>query len=70
MRPLDLYAFCHPRTRWSTLVTVTDSVVAAVLDPYAGLALQVPVTWKGQPGTVRAQMAVSNVHALPVRDIR
>jgi hypothetical protein len=47
-------------------VTVTDSVVAAVLDPSAGLALQVPVTWKDRPGTVRAQMAVSNAHALPL----
>lgn len=47
-------------------MTITDSVVAAVLDPSAGLALQVPVTWKDRPGTVRAQMAVSNVHALPL----
>lgn len=47
-------------------MTVTDSLVAAVLDPSAGLALQVPVTWKDRPGAVRAQMAVSNVHALPL----
>jgi hypothetical protein len=47
-------------------VAVTDEVVAAVLDPSAGLALQVPVRWKDRPGTVRAQMAVSNVHGLPL----
>jgi hypothetical protein len=47
-------------------VTVTDQLVAAVLDPSAGLVLQVPVSWKDRPGTVRAQMAVSNAHALPL----
>ena len=32
-------------------MTVTDSLVAAVLDPLAGLGLQVPVNWKDRPGT-------------------
>jgi len=45
-------------------VAVTDQVVAAILDESAGLALQVPVTWKDRPATVRAQMAVHNAHAL------
>jgi len=48
------------------LVTVTDQQVAAVLDPSAGLALQVPVKWKDRPSTVRAEMAVHNVHVLPL----
>ncbi len=47
-------------------MTVTDQLVEALLDPAAGLALQVPVTWKGRPGTVRAQMAVSNAQAVPL----
>lgn len=47
-------------------MAVTDELVAAVFDPTAGLALQVPVKWNDRPGAVRAQMAVSNVHALPL----
>jgi hypothetical protein len=47
-------------------VTVSDPVVEAVLDPSARLALQVPVRWKDRPGTARAEMAVSNVRALPL----
>ena len=47
-------------------MTVTDAVVDAVFDSSTRLALQVPVTWKDRPSTVRAQMAVSNVHALPL----
>lgn len=47
-------------------MTVSDPVVGAVFDPAAGLALQVPVTWKDRPGTVRAEMALSNVRALPL----
>ncbi len=47
-------------------MTVSDPVVEAVFDPAAGLALQVPVTWKDRPGTARAEMAVSNVRALPL----
>lgn len=47
-------------------MTVNDSVVEAVFDPSARLVLQVPVTWKDRPGTVRAEMSVSNVHALPL----
>jgi hypothetical protein len=47
-------------------VAVTDQVAAAVFDSSAGLALQVPVAWTDRIGTVRAQMAVSNVYALPL----
>ncbi len=47
-------------------MAVTDTLVAAVFDETAGLALQVPVQWKDRPAAVRAQMAVSNVHALPL----
>jgi hypothetical protein len=47
-------------------VAVTDSMVEAVLDPSAGLALQVPVNWQDRHSTVRAQMTVSNAHALPL----
>ncbi|MCA1605943.1 MAG: hypothetical protein LC775_10830 [Acidobacteria bacterium] len=45
---------------------VTDSVVASVLDPSAGLELRVPVTWKAVDTTVRARLALHNVHALPL----
>lgn len=45
-------------------MVVIDQVVAAILDESAGLALQVPVTWKDRPGAVRTQMAVHNAHAL------
>jgi hypothetical protein len=48
------------------LMAVTDEIVAAILDPAAGLALQVPVKWKERVSTVRAQMSVHNVHALPL----
>jgi Family of unknown function (DUF6978) len=47
-------------------VTVSDPVVEAVFDPSARLVLQVPVRWKDRPGTVRGEMAVSNVRALPL----
>jgi hypothetical protein len=47
-------------------VAVTDQLVSALLDPSAGLALQIPVKWKDRPGTVRAEMAVHNAHALPL----
>lgn len=47
-------------------MAVSDPVVKAVFDPAARLALQVPVRWKDRPGTVRAEMAVSNAHALPL----
>ncbi len=47
-------------------MAVTNKLVAAVFDPKAGLALQVPVKWKDRPATVRAQMVVSNVRALPL----
>lgn len=47
-------------------MAVSDPVVEAVFDPTARLALQVPVLWKDRPGTVRAEMAVSNVRALPL----
>jgi hypothetical protein len=47
-------------------VAVNDPLVQAVFDPAAGLALQVPVIWRDRPGTVRAEMAVSNVRALPL----
>lgn len=47
-------------------VRVTDSVVAGVLDPSAGLELRVPVTWKTLDTTVRARMALHNVRALPL----
>ena len=54
----------QPNGRRDGFVAVTDQVVAAILDESAGLALQVPVSWKDRPGAVRAQMAVHNVHAL------
>jgi hypothetical protein len=47
-------------------VAVNDGVLAAVLDPSAGLALQVPVQWKDRTSCVRAQMAIHNVHAFPL----
>jgi hypothetical protein len=47
-------------------VAVTDQLVTAILDPSAGLALQVPVKWKDRPAAVRAQMVVHNAHALPL----
>jgi len=47
-------------------VHVTDRMVAGVLDPSAGLELRVPVTWKLFDTTVRARMALHNVHALPL----
>lgn len=47
-------------------MTVSDPVVEAVFDPSARLMLQVPVRWKDRPGTVRAEMAVSNVRAMPL----
>lgn len=47
-------------------MAVTDQLVTAVLDPSAGLALQVPVKWKDRPAAVRAQMVVHNAHALPL----
>jgi hypothetical protein len=47
-------------------VTVNDPLVEAVFDRAAQLALQVPVVWRDRPGTVRAEMAVSNVRALPL----
>jgi hypothetical protein len=47
-------------------VTVSDSVVEAVFDPSARLALLVPITWKDRSAFVRAEMALSNVRALPL----
>jgi hypothetical protein len=47
-------------------MAVTDQVVAAILDPSAGLGLQVPVRWKDRPSALRAQMAVSNAPGLPL----
>jgi hypothetical protein len=47
-------------------VAVTDQVVAAIMDESAGLALQVPVKWNDRAAAVRAQMAVHNVHAMPL----
>lgn len=47
-------------------MAMTDRIAAAILDPSAGLALQVPVKWKERPSTVRAEMAVHNTHALPL----
>lgn len=47
-------------------MAVTDELVAAILDPSAGLALQVPVMWKNRSATVRVQMSVHNVHAFPL----
>jgi hypothetical protein len=47
-------------------VAVTDELVAAILDPSPGLALQVPVRWKDRLATVRAQMSVHNARALPL----
>jgi hypothetical protein len=48
------------------LVAVTDQLVTAILDPSAGLALQVPIKWKDRSSTVRAEMVVHNAHALPL----
>ncbi len=63
---LGLYALRYPPREEVGLVAITDTIIAAVFDETAGLALQVPVHWKDRPAAVRAQMAVSNVHALPL----
>jgi hypothetical protein len=47
-------------------MAVTDALIAAVLDPSAGLALQVPIKWKDRLSAVRAHMAIHNAHALPL----